>query len=88
MFDLNNLIICFVSKSLEKECNLTEKFYGTKYAKEKLNIKQEDINNFKYDDKYLFDYPPENKFAPKNLEIFQVPNSENNKAKYPELILN
>ena len=89
MFDLNNLIICFVSKSLEKECNLTEKFYGTKYAKEKLNIKTEDIDAYKFDENlYKFDYPPENKFAPKNLEIFQVPKSENNKAKYPELILN
>ena len=85
MFDLNNLNICLVSKTLEKECNLIEEFYGTKYSKEKLNIKQEDIDNFKYDENiFLFDYPPENKFVPKNLEIFPL---ENNNIKYPELIL-
>ena len=85
MFNLDNLIICYVSKSFEKECNLTEKFYGTKYSKEKLTIKKEDIDNFKYD-KHIFDYPPENKFLPKNLELFPIPQSEG-VQKYPQLIL-
>ena len=31
MFNLNNLVINFVSKSFEKECTLTEEIYGTKY---------------------------------------------------------
>ena len=83
MFNLDNLIISFVSKSLEKECTLTEKFYGTKYSKEKLTIKKEDIVNFKYD-KHIFDYPPENKFFPKNLEVFPSSQPE---QKYPQLIL-
>ena len=83
MFNLDNLIVCFVSKSLEKECNLTEKFYGTKYSKEKLSIKKEDIDNFKYD-KHVFDYPPENKFFPKNLEVFPPVQPV---QKYPQLIV-
>ena len=83
MFNLDNIIICFVSKSFENECNLTEKFYGTKYSKEKLTIKKEDIDNFKYD-KHVFDYPPENKFFPKNMEIFPTPAEE--VQKYPQLI--
>ena len=87
MFNLNNLNICLLSKTLEKDCDIIEKFYETKYHKEKLNIKQEDIDNFKYDDKYSFDYPPENKFVPKNLDIFPLENQEN-KQKYPELIVN
>ena len=87
MFNLNNLNIYLLSKTLEKDCNLTEKFYGTQYSKEKLKIKQEDIDNFIYDDKFIFDYPPENKFVPKNLGIFPIENPET-KSKYPELIIN
>ena len=88
MFDLNNLNICLLSKSFENECKLTEKFYGTKYSKEKLDLNQEEIDKFKYDEeKYIFDYPPENKFAPKNLEIYPNHNPEKI-IKYPELIFN
>ena len=86
MFNLDNLVISLISKKIEKECTLTEKWYGTKFSKEKLNIKQEEIEAFKYDkNKYKFDYPPENKFVPKNLDIFPIPNRENI-PKYPELI--
>ena len=84
MFNLNNLYICFLSKSLEKECDLTEKYYGTKYHVEKLNIKKEDIDSFIYD-KHIFDYPPENKFCPKNFEIFKLPEEEPY-PRYPKLI--
>lgn len=35
LLTLDNLNIFFKSKSVEKECNLTEPIYGTKYAKEK-----------------------------------------------------
>ena len=82
MFSLDNLEIAFISKSFENECNLTEKWYGIKYSKEKLSIKKEDI--FSYKCNHIMDYPPENKFYPKNLDIF--PNEEN--KKYPELIIN
>ena len=81
MFNLDNCDIAFVSKSLEKECNLTEKWYGTKYSKEKLNINMEEIYSYKCN--HLLDYPPENKFYPKNLDLY--PNEEN--KKYPELIM-
>ena len=86
MFNLDNLTISLVSKTLEKECTLTEKWYGTKYLKEKLNIKTEDIDAYKFDENlYKFDYPPENKFVPKNLELFQFEDKDNI-PKYPELI--
>ena len=82
LLTLENLNISFISKSLKNECNLTEKIYGTKYTKEKLKITQEEIDSYKCE--HIFDYPPENKFCPKNLEIF--PTGEN-APKYPEIIL-
>ena len=83
LLNLQNLNITFLSKSLEKECDLTEKWYGTKYAKEKLTITNEEIESYKCE--HIFDYPPENKFIPKNLEIFPI---EENSPKYPEIIMN
>ena len=83
MFTLENLDIAFVSKSLENECTLTEKYYGTKYFKEKLKINKEEILSYKCN--HIMDYPPENKFYPRNLDIFPT-NPEENK-KYPELIM-
>ena len=85
MFTLENLDIAFLSQTFEKECNEVEKFYGTKYKKEKLNIKKEEIINYKCDN-YIFDYPPENKFIPQNLEILSKNTGEKIK-KYPELII-
>ena len=87
MFNLNNLNICFLSQKFEKECTNIEKYYGIKYFKEKLNIKKEEIDKYNYTGG-IFDYPPENNFVPKNLNIYPIPvtNSENIK-KYPELIL-
>ena len=79
---LDNLNIFFLSKILEKECNLTEKWYGTKYTKEKLNITLEEINSYKCDD--IFDYPPVNKFLPKNIDILPIPE---NLQKYPENLI-
>ena len=81
MFNYNNMNIAFVSKSFEKECNLIEKYYGTKYSKEKLKINEEEINSYKCN--HILDYPPENKFYPNNLDIFPVLENK----KYPELIL-
>ena len=82
LLNLDNLNISFSSKSLEKECNLTEKYYGTKFAKEKCKITNEEIESYKCD--HIFDYPPENKFCPKNLDILPAPE---NPVKYPEKIL-
>ena len=82
MLTLDNLNIYFVSKSFEKECNLTEKYYGAKYTKEKLNITDEEINSYKCSD--IFDYPPENKFIPKNFDILPPPEKIN---KNPEKII-
>ena len=82
LLTLDSLNIYFSSKSFEKECNLTEKYYGTKYSKEKLNITEEDINSYNCND--IFDYPPENNFIPKNFDILPLPEKLN---KYPEKII-
>jgi len=81
MLTLDNLNIFFISNLFEKECNLTEEIYGTKYCKEKLNITEEEINSYKC--KYIFDYPPENDFIPKNFDLLPPPEKIN---KYPEKI--
>ena len=82
LLTLDNLNIYFISNSFEKECELTEKWFGTKYHKEKLNITEEEINS--YTCEHILDYIPENKFIPKNFEIF--PSSEKI-GKYPEKII-
>jgi len=70
------------SKFLEEECNLSEKYYGTKYSKEKLNITEDEINS--YNCKDIFDYPPENNFIPKNFDLLPPPEKI---GKYPEKII-
>ena len=82
LLTLDNLNVYFISNSFEKECNLTEKWYGTKYCKEKLNITEEEIISYKCE--HFLDYPPENKFIPKNFDIFPTPE---NIGKYPEKII-
>ena len=82
MLTLNNLNIYFDSKIFEKECNLTEKYYGTKYCKEKLDITDEEINSYTCD--HIFDYPPENDYIPKNFDLLPIPEKIN---LYPERIL-
>jgi insulysin len=81
MITINNLNIYFLSKSFENECNLTEEYYGTKWCKQKLNITEEEINSYKCKD--IFDYPPENKFIPRNFDIIPPPEKI---LKYPEII--
>ena len=83
MINLDNLVILFLSKNFENECKLTEKLYEIKYAKADLDIKKEDIDLYQCPDN--FDYPPENKFCPKNMELLPI---ENPDIKYPELIYN
>ena len=43
LLTLDNLNIYFVSKTFEKDCNLTENYYGSKYYKEKLTITEDEI---------------------------------------------
>ena len=81
MMTLDNLNIFLMSKSFEKECTLTEPYYGTKYCKEKLNITEEDINSYKCE--HNLDYPPENNFIPTNFELLPPPEKI---GKYPEKI--
>ena len=81
MLTLDNLNIYFKSNSFEKEFNLVEEYYGTKYCKEKLNITEDEINSYKCD--HIFDYPPENKFIPKNFDLLPPPEKI---SKYPEKI--
>jgi len=81
MLTLDNLNIYFRSNIFEKECNLVEEYYGTKYSKEKLNITEDEINSYKCE--HIFDYPPENKFIPKNFDLLPPPEKI---SKYPEKI--
>jgi len=82
LLTLDRLNILFISQTLEKECTLTEEIYGTKYFIEKLDITEEEINS--YNCKDILDYPPENKFIPKDLSIFSAPE---NLGEYPEKIM-
>ena len=82
LLTLDNLNIYFCSKVFEKECNLNEEYYGTKYYKEKLSITEDEINS--YNCKDIFDYPPENNFIPKNFDLLPPPEKI---GKYPEKII-
>ena len=82
MLTLDNLNIYMQSKSFEKECILTEQYFGTKYCKEKFNITEEDINSYKCE--HIFDYPPENNFIPTKFDILPPPEKI---SKYPEKII-
>ena len=82
LLTLDNLNIYFLSNSFETECELTEKWYGTKYHKEKIDITEKEIDS--YTCEHYLDYVPKNKFIPKNFEIFPTPE---NIGKYPEKII-
>ena len=82
LLTLDNLNIYFVSKTFEKDCNLTENYYGSKYYKEKLTITEDEINS--YNCKDIFDYPPENNFIAQNFDILPPPEKI---SKYPEKII-
>lgn len=69
-----NLIITLASQILEKECDLVEPIYGTKY---KIIPFDEEIQNLfekpdvtKKISKKNLDLPVKNIFLPKNMEIF------------------
>ena len=55
-----------------KECNLIEKWYETKYNKEKFTFSLNDIKNYKCNHK--LDYPPKNLFIPNNFDILPIMN--------------
>lgn len=56
---IDNLRIFFTSKSFEKECDLTEPVYSTKYKIEQLSEKL--IQNYQNPTQFKeLDYPPEN----------------------------
>ena len=76
-----NCLIFLCSKEIEKDCNLTEKWYGTKYTKEKFYFTEEEIDNVEC--KHPLDYPPENLFFPENLDLLKEPNEI---IKYPQKI--
>jgi insulysin len=69
--DPSKLNIMLRSKSLEKETDQQEKWYGTKYKVEEFPASLlEKINNPKIDFKRkVLDLPPENNLIPKNFDI-------------------
>ena len=71
MLQLDNLNIYFLTNLFQKECTLTEKYFGTKYTKEKITITEDEINAYKCE--HIFDYPPINEFIPKNFDILPRP---------------
>lgn len=69
-----NVRIYLTSKSVEKDCNQTEKWYGTKYSCEPFN---EELRNILENPKVnpsksgkVLDLPPLNHFIPENFDLF------------------
>jgi len=84
----DNMRIQLISKSLEKECTLTEKWYGTKYSTEPL---PEEFREFFKDNSNTpsksgkkLDLPVPNFFIPESLEILAKEGDE--LPKYPEKV--
>ena len=77
---LTNLNVYLLSQSLEDECTLKEKWYGTKFNRQPLSdiIKLNEISKHKCSHK--LDYPPRNEFIPTNFDL--IPKSEND-TEYP-----
>ena len=84
LLNIENCNIYIFSKIYENECNLIEKWYETKYNKEKFTFSLNDIINYKCNHK--LDYPPKNLFIPNNFDILPIMNE--NMTVYPEKILN
>ena len=70
LFTLDNLNIYFDSNSFATECELTEKWYGTKYHKEKIDITDEEINS--YICERFLDYDQRINLFKKILKFFQL----------------
>ena len=70
LFTLDNLNIYFASNSFVTECELTEKWYGIKYHKEKIDITDEEINS--YICERFLDYDQRINLFKKILKFFQL----------------
>lgn len=84
--DKMNVYLTTKNPDLVKDLNLSEKWYGTKYRKENFSGKfLEAINNFNPNKDLVCEhptnYPEENKFLPKSLEVKSF-----EEVKYPKLI--
>ena len=89
-FQLNNMRILLLSKEFEKECNLIEEFYGTKYTSEPLSTEITELytNSWKVQPKITkkkLDYPPENTFIPTDFTLRNTGKSD--LPQYPQKIL-
>lgn len=84
-FNLSNLNIYLSSRSYEEKCNLSEKWYGTKYSKQTLPENLVNAFNNGSNKKYnhILDYPPENKFIARTFDMKQLADKD---QKYPELL--
>lgn len=83
-FQITNCNIYKVSRSYDNIANLSEKWYGTKYSKEKFPQKFLDSFEGKLNSNHshILEYPPENKFIARKFDLKDLENSNN----YPELI--
>lgn len=88
---VDNMNIYMVSRDFESKCTLTEKWYETKFTKEKINeefLKQHQSFKYVKEEKvcnHILDYPPENVFIPKSLE--QHPECELDRTPHPEKLV-
>ena len=84
-FELSNINIYLSSRSYEEKCNISEKWYGTKYSKQALP--ESLVYAFKHGSQkkhnHILDYPPENKFIARTFDIKEIDMKD---AKYPELL--
>ena len=84
-FNIDNMRINLISKSLEEECNQVEPWYGTKYSVESLPRElQEMWHNpiIQPKSSKKLDLPPQNIYIPKNFNLY----SNSTQLKYPEKI--
>jgi insulysin len=83
---VDNLNIYLISKDVDKDTNLTERWYGTKYSKEKFGsdfVSRHCDPKTHHDCSHSLDYPPENVFIPQNLNIL----SHDKTCQHPEKLV-
>jgi insulysin len=71
-----NMNIYFITKQVENECNESERWYGTKYSKEKMNEEFFKKIEF-YSTHHSLDYPPQNLFIPLSLDLHTLEHTKN-----------
>jgi insulysin len=73
---LDNLRVVLVSKKVEQDCVLTEKWYGTKYFIEPLSTRLESLFNNPTADlqrsKKKLEFPPQNTLLPTDLKLHKT----------------